>query len=158
VPPAHFLSGLPPWTSAHFCIRDSFVTLALRALEPADAPVNLGVKFALAIGTMRRLEHDEMNRVFCYIAPGPLSEQALSPAHGHGSHGSHGHGGHHQHRHSPGPGDAPGPVEVYVREKVEIESADPCLMSLAAKLTSLTHTLAQARRNLAVVMDVEFEE
>lgn len=50
------------------------------------------------------------------------------------------------------------PVDVYVREKVRVESADPSLLSLSAKLTALSHTLALARRNLAAVLGEELEE
>lgn len=49
-------------------------------------------------------------------------------------------------------------VDVYVREKVRVESADPSLLSLAAKLTALGHTLGLARRNLAAVMGEELED
>ena len=47
------------------------------------------------------------------------------------------------------------PVDVFVREKVRIETADPSLLSLSSKLTALGHTLAAARRNLAAVMGEE---
>lgn len=49
-------------------------------------------------------------------------------------------------------------VDVYVREKVRVESADPSLLSLAAKLNALGHTLGLARRNLAAVMGEELED
>lgn len=49
------------------------------------------------------------------------------------------------------------PVDVFVREKVRVESADPSLLSLSAKLTALGHTLLLARRNLAAVMGEEVE-
>jgi hypothetical protein len=52
-------------------------------------------------------------------------------------------------------------VNVFVREKVRVESADPSLLSLSAKLSALGHTLALARRNLAAVLgegDVEGED
>ncbi len=53
---------------------------------------------------------------------------------------------------------AAGPVEVVVREKVRVESADPSLLSLSAKLNALSNTLAHARRNLAAVMGEEPED
>jgi hypothetical protein len=49
-------------------------------------------------------------------------------------------------------------VEVFVREKVRVESADPSLMSLASKLTALGHMLDLARRNLAAAMGEELED
>ena len=49
-------------------------------------------------------------------------------------------------------------IDVYVREKVRVESADPSLMSLSAKLMALTHTLALARQNLGVLLGEEVGE
>lgn len=133
-------------------------------MEAADAPVGFGTKLAFAIGTARRLEHDEADRVFGFCCSG---EEHIGP------------GG------SPGgvmPGSSQGStksgattttggaagnkkqaqekkqVDVYVREKVRVESADPSLLSLAAKLTALGHTLGLARRNLAAVMGEELED
>lgn len=132
--------------------------LWLRALEPAGAPVNLGMKLALAIGTARRLEHDEAEQVFVYTYPegSEGGGGASRPATAAGKEG----------------GDAGGErlqgksredvrseeVQVYVREKVRVESADPSLLSLSAKLMALTNTLALARGNLAAVMGEDFEE
>ena len=41
---------------------------------------------------------------------------------------------------------------------VPVDSADPSLLSLSAKLGALGHTLALARRNLAVVMADEGDD
>lgn len=51
-----------------------------------------------------------------------------------------------------------GKEEVNVREKVRVESADPSLMSVAAKLSALEHEVKRWRFNLGVVMGVEEEE
>jgi Rogdi leucine zipper containing protein len=48
-----------------------------------------------------------------------------------------------------------GKEEVNVREKVRVESADPSLMSVAAKLSALEHEVRRWRFNLSVVMDEE---
>lgn len=138
--------------SFHMAIQESCVVLWLRVLEPANAPVNFGVKLGLAIGTMRRLEHDEMDTVFHYTAAGDGSTL------GHKKGGSR-------------PAIAPvgGPVlsgtrsrnglatetaeQVHVREKVRVVSADPSLISLYSKLGYLSHVLGQTRRNLAAVLD-----
>jgi hypothetical protein len=132
-------------------MQDSCLVLWLRTLEPADAPVHFGTKLALAIGTARRIEHDECERVFGYCC----------------------NDGDHDNNHDGGGGAAGSPsgskpvplsgsrkrqVDVYVREKVRVETADPSLLSLSAKLTALGHTLALARRNLAAVMGEKFEE
>lgn len=114
--------------------------LYLRALEPADAPVNFGTKLALAIGTTRRLEHDEADKVFRYKCD---EESYVEGAHETGGGGGGGSGKE---------------LEVYVREKVRVESADPSLLSLSAKLNALSNTLSLARRNLAAVMGEEMEE
>lgn len=59
---------------------------------------------------------------------------------------------------SGGAGGGKKEMDVYVREKVRVESADPSLLSLAAKLTALGHVLDMARRNLAAVMGEEMED
>ena len=48
--------------------------------------------------------------------------------------------------------------EVRVKEKLRVESADPSLMSLLAKVAALEHTVGMARRCLGVVMGEEEEE
>lgn len=112
--------------------------LWLRALEPAHLPVHFGTKLGLAIGTFRRLEHDEMDVVFKYH---PEGDGGCEPKRG----GS----------------DARGPrmsgkkrvaEEVFVREKVRVESADPSLISLYSKLGQLGNMLSLAGRNLAAIM------
>lgn len=45
-----------------------------------------------------------------------------------------------------------GGEEVRVREKVRVESADPRLMSLAAKVAAVEHSVGLAKRALQVVM------
>lgn len=97
--------------------------------------MNFGTKLALAIGTTRRLEHDEADRVFTYRCDDSTSLEG-SEAQLEGKKG----------------------VEVYVREKVCVESADPSLLSLSAKLGALGNTLGLARRNLAAVMGEEIDD
>lgn len=151
--------------------------LWLRSLEPADAPVNFGTKLALAIGTTRRLEHDEAEVMFGFCC----AEDDESPVGGDGAHpAAHSHGGRPagaaggigRHSSFPVGGATPGAemgtgsgmanrrkeVEVFVREKVRVETADPSLLSLSSKLTALGLTLSVARRNLAAVMGEELED
>ncbi|KAH6855428.1 RAVE subunit 2/Rogdi [Chaetomium sp. MPI-CAGE-AT-0009] len=193
VAPSHFTPPLPQPTSAtsstspaslsfHLSIQDSSLVLWLRSLEPADAPLNFGTKLALAIGTARRLEHDESEKVFGYCCSdedhhhrspplGPTTTTTtFTPAPA-------------LHTHTSAPlakipsreaststnqpvplsgtrnnnNKKPGSVDVFVREKVGVESADPSLMSLSAKLKALGHTLGVARRNLAAVLGEEVE-
>lgn len=159
--PAHFTPRLPRDLSVHWGIQDSCLVLWLRALESADAPVNLGMKFALAIGTARRLEHDEAEQVFVYTHPEGSSEGPSSSSGGSASTSGNGSG-----KEGSGPSFANkskenqrgGEVQVYVREKVRVESADPSLLSLSAKLTALANTLSLARANLAAVMGENIED
>ncbi|KAL8387069.1 hypothetical protein RB595_010178 [Gaeumannomyces hyphopodioides] len=154
--------------SVYFGIQESALVLWVRALEPADAPVSVGMKFALAIGTARRLEHDESERVFGYCCAGLDGRPAVHGAgrsHGPGSPtslkrsisqqflvgGGSGGGGN-------GGSAKKGPAQVYVREKIRVESADPSLLSLSAKLGALSNTLSIARRNLAAVLGEDIEE
>lgn len=125
--------------SFHMGIQESCVVLWLRVLEPANAPVNFGMKLGLAIGTMRRLEHDEMDTVFNYNAAGD------------GSTLGHKKGGSVPVLSGTRSGNGTS-EEVHVREKVRVISADPSLISLFSKLGFLSHVLGQTRRNLAAVL------
>ncbi|KAI2611875.1 RAVE subunit 2/Rogdi [Hypoxylon sp. NC1633] len=182
----HFAPPLSRNLSLYIAVQDACLVLYVRALEPADAPVNLGTKLALAIGTTRRLEHDEADRVFVYRGDG---ESYVEGEHGVGvSFGSDfdpnvgvragsgsglgavGRGGGNGSGNGGGNGNGNGgnggnredrdkkEVEVYVREKVRVESPDPSLLSLSSKLRALGNTLGLARRNLAVVMGEEVED
>ncbi|KAM3430750.1 hypothetical protein NHJ13734_007613 [Beauveria thailandica] len=132
--------------SFHIGIQESCIVLWLRVLEPVSAPVHFGVKLGLAIGTVRRLEHDEMDTVFKYHPSGDGS----TLGHKKGSSGG-----------GSGPvlsgkrseNGKTGPEEVHVREKVRVVSADPSLISLFSKLGFLGHVLGQTRRNLNAVLE-----
>jgi hypothetical protein len=181
----------PPALSFHLTIQDGSLVLWLRSLEPADAPMHFGTKLALAIGTARRLEHDEADHVFGFCCgavesrpqtpnarrPSPdlpsrrdsaasklaavaakseVTSRTSSPF---GGWGKARHDAEKRERPSSAAGGEKGhEVSVYVREKVRVESADPSLLALSAKLTALGHTLGLARRNLAAVMGEELEE
>ncbi|KAG6012843.1 hypothetical protein E4U54_007277, partial [Claviceps lovelessii] len=138
-PAHHFTPPLPPTMSVYMALQDSSIVLWLRALEPADAPVHFGTKLALAIGTVRRLEHDEMDLLFRYH---PDGDARCEPKRGSSPPGA---------PRTSGKKDSPA-QDVYVREKVRIESADPSLISLSSKLGQLSHMLGSARHNLAAVM------
>ncbi|KAK6224525.1 37s ribosomal protein rsm22 [Colletotrichum tabaci] len=158
-PPVHFAPPLGPTVSVHLALQESSLVLWLRALEPVATPVHFGTKLGLALGTLRRLEHDEMDRPFRF-AYSTVTDGGQKHKHGtpHPQSSSGGGGG------SPlsglGTPSSNGEAnEVYVREKVRVESLpDPNLMSLSSKLVALGHTLANARRNLAAVMGEEFDE
>ncbi|KHO00276.1 uncharacterized protein MAM_02199 [Metarhizium album ARSEF 1941] len=139
-PAHHFSPAMPPSLSFYVTLQESSIVLWLRALEPAGAPVNFGVKLGLAIGTVRRLEHDEMDTVFRYC---PDGDGSCEPKRGPGA--------------ARTSGKRDRTENVFVREKVRIESADPSLISLYSKLGFLSHMLGQARHNLAAVMGVELD-
>ncbi|KAK7737292.1 hypothetical protein SLS53_006595 [Cytospora paraplurivora] len=149
--PDHFRPRPGAGLSLHWGVQESQLVLWLRALEPAAAPVNLGLKLALAIGTARRLEHDEAEQVFIYTYPEGAVPPPETAADGSGQQ----RGGSRENNNSSGGGGGGRDeieAQVFVREKVRVESADPALMSLGTKLTALATTLSLARGNLAVVM------
>jgi hypothetical protein len=51
-----------------------------------------------------------------------------------------------------------GRQDVVVREKVRVESGDPSLMSIAAKLSALEHDVARWRMNLRIILTGSTEE
>ena len=51
-----------------------------------------------------------------------------------------------------------GRQDVVVREKVRVESGDPSLMSIAAKLSALEHEVARWRMNLRIILTGSIEE
>ena len=177
----------------HIGLRNGNIVFSLRALEPVSAPVGLGTKLALAIGTTRRLEHDEADRIFTFTSPAeprrPGSSAGIvsgsSIASGLEGSGSNGVGrgalGHSspfwrrnlpQSLHDPSGGassfrkcsssmassDRKREVEVYVREKIEIETGDPSLISVELKLKSIGAQVALARKNLAAALGVTDDE
>ncbi|PHH87924.1 hypothetical protein CDD83_8227 [Cordyceps sp. RAO-2017] len=135
-PAHHFAPPLPAKFSFHVGLQESSLVLSLRTLESAEAPVHFGTKLGLAIGTVRRLEHDEMDLVFRYS---PAGDGSAEPKRGPAAQ-------------MPDAAPAPGTELVYVREKVRVESADPSLISLYAKLGYLNSMLSQTRNNLTTVM------
>ena len=48
--------------------------------------------------------------------------------------------------------------EVRVREKVKVESQDPNLMAVMAKLSALEHGIGIARKSLAIVMGLDEDD
>jgi hypothetical protein len=151
VHPSRFSPTLGPNMSFHFGLQDSCIVLTIRALEPVHAPVHFGTKLGLAIGTVRRLEHDEMDLIFRY-KPGTTAD---CPGAG-GFSARHTPDSETRSQHHSQQADS-GFEEVYVREKVRVDSADPSLISLYSKLGYLSNTLAQARRNLTAVIGAEWE-
>lgn len=157
-PPAHFSPPTGPNLSIQWGVQESQLVLWLRTLEPADAPVNLGMKFALAIGTTRRLEHDEAEQVFMYTYPEGATPEPQKHGNNGGVAGGPGQRGASKENNGAKEGSGEVEAQVFVREKVRVESADPALMSLGTKLSALAKTLTMARENLATVMGEELDE
>ncbi|KAL6866816.1 RAVE subunit 2/Rogdi [Trichoderma novae-zelandiae] len=146
-PPTHFSPPLMQNFSIYITLQECSIVLLLRALEPVDAPVHFGTKLGLAIGTYRRLEHDEADMIFKWKPGGDdFSDTKRVSA-----------------NHTVEPPAATRKLsdsqleEVYVREKVRVESADPSLISLYSKLGYLSIMLDQARCNLDAVMSVQLK-
>ncbi|KAM0267981.1 hypothetical protein ACHAPA_005327 [Fusarium lateritium] len=144
-PSSQFVPSIGPNLSFYLGLQESCIILWLRALEPVHGHVHFGTKLGLAFGTVRRLEHDEMDTIFRYNTQGSnMSGSKRGSA-----------------RHTPEPGSSAADVdsndvqEVYVREKVRVESADPSLISIQSKLSYLSHMLGQARRNVVEVLSVD---
>ncbi|KAI3390946.1 hypothetical protein diail_8320 [Diaporthe ilicicola] len=156
--PVHFSPQTGSNLSIQWGVQESQLVLWLRTLEPADAPVNLGMKFALAIGTTRRLEHDEAEQVFMYTYPEGAAPEF--PSRGNNGGGASGPGQKNIGKDNNNTKQDSCEIEaqVFVREKVRVESADPALMSLGTKLAALATTLAMARGNLATVMGEDIDE
>ena len=51
-----------------------------------------------------------------------------------------------------------GRQDVVVREKVRVESGDPSLMSIAAKISALEHEVARWRMNLRIILTGRIED
>jgi len=51
-----------------------------------------------------------------------------------------------------------GRQDVIVREKVRVETGDPSLLSIAAKLSALEHEVARLRLNLRIILTGDVEE
>ncbi|KAH6605245.1 hypothetical protein Trco_006952 [Trichoderma cornu-damae] len=146
-PPSHFSPPLTQNFSLYITLQECSIVLFMRALEPVDAPVHFGTKLGLAIGTYRRLEHDEMDMVFKYK---PGGDDLSDTKRGSANHGVEPQAAARRRPNAP-------LEEVYVREKVRVESADPSLISLYSKLGYLNIMLEQARRNLDAVMSVQLK-
>lgn len=149
------MPALAPNTSFHVAIQESCLVLWLRVLEPADAPLNFGLKLGLAIGTVRRLEHDEVDLVFRFNSSGDGSTEGNKKAAPPRLSGTKNAASPAAAASSSSPSQNEGEHEVHVREKIRVVSADPSLISLYSKLGYLGHMLSQTRRNLATVMSCD---
>jgi hypothetical protein len=146
-PASHFSPPLTQNFSFYITLQECSIVLLMRALEPVHAPVHFGTKLGLAIGTYRRLEHDEADIVFKYKASGDDHSDTKRISANHGIEPP-----------AAGRTQANTPLEeVYVREKVRVESADPSLISLYSKLGYLNIVIDQARRNLDAVTSVQLK-
>lgn len=113
---------LPPYFSFHLAIADAALVLHLRTLEPANAASMSSMAFGSDL-TLTGLS---------------LREKIFGPRHK--------------------PHDESGEVfiwrgeEVRVKEKIRVESQDPCLIAVMAKLSALEHEVMKCIASLKIVM------
>lgn len=132
--PTTFSPALHPNLSLHFSIHDASLVLTVRTLSPTGAgsnphtPSGGTTDFSLSSLNLR-------DRLFGLGAPKPPTHDEMGEVFA-----------------------WRGREEVHVREKVRVESGDPSLISVAAKLSALEHEVQRWRANLRLVMGEEEEE
>jgi hypothetical protein len=138
VDPGCFVPRLPEDLVLAIEVEDASLILTFRTLEDAKKEMDFGTKLAFAIGAQRRLEHDEMEDVFCLPRPSggvPMDRSVDSSGSGGGNE-----------------------RQFRVLEKVRVDSADPSLMSAMAKVGVLEREVGLARSGLAAVMGESMDD
>jgi hypothetical protein len=120
--------------SVHFSIQDANLVLTVRTLEPALAPSSQSSGTSTA-DTSFSLSGFNLRTRFLGLGPKPPNHDEMGET-------------------FPWRQDG----YVHVREKVRVESGDPSLMSVAAKLSALQHEVARWNVNLSIVMGQDEEE
>ncbi|KAF7505107.1 hypothetical protein GJ744_001247 [Endocarpon pusillum] len=133
VPPSTFEPALNPNLSLHFSVHDASLVLTVRTLSLASNPQTPNIHTPSGATEFSLSSFNLRDRLF-------------------------GLAGHHKQPTHDEMGESflwRGKEEVNVREKVRVESADPSLMSVAAKLSALEHEVKRWRFNLGVVIGEE---
>ena len=120
--------------SLHFSVQDANLVLTVRTLEPAPAPSSQSSATSSGDTPFSISGFSLRNRL---LGLGPKPP-------------------HHDEVGETFPWRQDG--YVHVREKVRVESGDPSLMSVAAKLSALQHEVARWNVNLSIVMGHDEEE
>lgn len=118
--------------SLHFSIQDANLVLTVRTLEPAPSSRSPGTPTA---DTSFSLSGFNLRSRFLGLGPKPANHDEMGETFPWRQGGL-----------------------VLVREKVRVESGDPSLMSVAAKLSALQHEVARWTVNLNIVMGHEEED
>ena len=124
-----FDPALPPHLSLHFTIQDANLVLTIRTLAPVSASHTPGTPV-----TDPSFSISGFNLRNRLLGLGPRLSNHDEMGMTFQWHGR---------------------EEVGVKEKVRVESGDPSLMSVAAKLSSLEHEVARWRMNVGIVMGQE---
>ncbi|KAF3912638.1 hypothetical protein ABW21_db0200387 [Orbilia brochopaga] len=140
--PTLFDPPLPELLSVDVTIQDVAIVTELRLLEAAVPPPH-----TTYAGITAAIDSHLPSFKFRERFAGAFKK-------GHGASGSHGHAANGT---ANGNVNANGPVvyrgvEVKVKERIRVESQDPSLMSVMAKLGALEHNLAMGRTSLGIVM------
>ncbi|KAJ9641630.1 hypothetical protein H2204_002692 [Knufia peltigerae] len=126
-----FQPPLGDYLSLHFTIQDANLVLTVRTLAPTSPG---GTPSTPAEGSFS-LSGFNLRSKLLGLGPRPPNHDEMGEMF-----------------------DWRGKQEVIVREKVRVESGDPSLMSVAAKLSALEHEVARWRMNLRIILTGSVEE
>jgi hypothetical protein len=127
-----FQPPLPDHLSLHFTILDANIVLTIRTLLPTSPG---GTPSTPSSDTAFSLSGFSLRNKLLGLGPRPPNHDEMGDIY-----------------------EWHGKTDVVVREKVRVETGDPNLMSVAAKLSALEHEARRWRHNLRVLMDEEDDE
>ena len=129
--PDVFHPKLPDLLSLHFTIQDANIVLTIRTLTPTSPGGTPSTPTESAFS----LSGFSLRNKLLGIGPKPPNHDEMGESF-----------------------EWHGKQDVVVREKARVETGDPSLMSVAAKLTALEHEVARWRYNLRIVMGSDDED
>ena len=129
--PEVFQPRLPDLLSLHFTIQDANIVLTIRTL----APTSPGGTPSTPAESAFTLSGFSLRNKLLGLGPKPATHDEMGETFA-----------------------WRGKQDVMVREKARVETGDPSLMSVAAKLSALEHEVARWRYNLRVVMEQPDDE
>lgn len=126
-----FQPALPEYLSLHFNIQDANLVLTIRTL----APLSPGGTPSTPVESAFSLSGFNLRSKLLGLGPRPPHHDEMGEVY-----------------------EWRGKQDVIVREKVRVETGDPSLLSVAAKLSALEHEVARWRLNLRIIMTGSAEE
>ncbi|EXJ78681.1 hypothetical protein A1O1_09083 [Capronia coronata CBS 617.96] len=126
-----FQPPLGDYLSMHFTIQDANLVLTVRTLAPASP----GGTPSTPLDSAFSLSGFSLRSKLLGLGPRPPTHDEIGEVF-----------------------EWHGKQDVIVREKVRVESSDPSLLSLAAKLSALEHEVARWRLNLRIILTGNVEE